>query len=315
MRTIGKAAVMLAAGLSLAAPAEAQRVWQGGRWVSMPNRGAPAAPSAPVAPPVGRPAPHFQGGSFHGTPPRGVPGRQWTAPGAHGRTRWGGTIDGRWYAGHRAPGGWNAYRRLGRGSYLPGYWQGNDFLIGDYLAWGLAQPPYGYHWTRYYDDAVLVDDRGAVWDDVDGIDWQDGAAYADSSYDYSYSEGSAGTSYAAPYGGGYAQPIPVPAAPAYAPPPVAYGGGYVAPAPIIAAPVVAPPPVVTYGGATYGYGAAYSYAAPGTSVVVIQGAPAVTTTTVTEEVVQQSVVKVRRAAPRRVYRKPRRVACCACGCR
>ncbi len=119
-----------------------------------------------------------------------MPGRTMTATGQQrsGQQRWGGTVNGRWYGGTRAPGGWNAYRRPVRGFALPHYWIAPSFYINDFASYGLAPPPYGYSWNRYYDDAVLVDTRGQVWDSVSGLDW-DG---------YGYAQGGAGGA-----GGGY----------------------------------------------------------------------------------------------------------------
>ncbi|HVJ02608.1 MAG TPA: RcnB family protein [Sphingomonas sp.] len=126
-------AAPLGAGLIFAAtPAAAQQVWQNGRWVVLPP------PSQPVVMPV---KPH----------------------------NWGPMVNGRWEAGYRAPGGWAAYRRLDRGAELPEFWRG--YRVPNYLALGLAAPPQGYSWVRYYDDAVLVDTRGRVWNSVGGVAW------------------------------------------------------------------------------------------------------------------------------------------------
>lgn len=106
--------------------------------------------------------------------PRGVPGGfNGPRPGAaHAyRPRWGGRIAGRWWAGMRAPGGWRAYRRPVRGWALPSYWVQPGWYVSDWASYGLPQPPYGYAWSRYYDDAVLIDGRGAVYDRVGGIGW------------------------------------------------------------------------------------------------------------------------------------------------
>ena len=122
--------------------------------------------------------------------------RGW-APGRAGRPnmphrpRWGGMTQGRWYAGYDAPGGWNAYRRPSRGWTLPRYWYAPSFYITDYATYGLGAPAPGYLWTRYYDDAVLVDSGGRVYDSVTGIDWARGdAAYdgGDAGYDDGYAE-------------------------------------------------------------------------------------------------------------------------------
>ena len=102
----------------------------------------------------------------------------------HGN-RWGSKIGGHWWAGANAPGGWNAYRPPHRGWRMPGYWNSSRFYIADWTDYGLSQPPSGYHWARYYDDAVLIDDRGSVYDTVGGLDWDgydDGYAGNDTVY-------------------------------------------------------------------------------------------------------------------------------------
>ncbi len=311
---------LLAIALLAAAPAAAQGRPGGPGWQGPPP-GAPGAsygggaipapgqvrygpPPGPVAPPHAGPVPGapiggsrvWQNGRWVGMPP------QTGYRGEHRRDRWGGTIDGRWYAGAHAPGGWRGYHRLGRGGRLPHYWLNNSFRIPDYLSWGLAAPPPGYFWVRYYDDAVLADDRGEVWDSIGGIGWADGDAYADS---YEAVEPSVD----------YAPPRPLPPAPPIMPvdPNVYYqdyGRGYAAPV------AVAPPPpsVQVYGGSYGSYQAgAYYYGVPTSSTVVVT--VPTTTTTVTEEVIE---TRTYRAAPRRVVRKApvrRRVACCVCGCR
>lgn len=85
--------------------------------------------------------------------------------------RWGGRTDGRWWAGSRAPGGWAAYQRPLRGSALPAYWAVPQWQVRDWSAFDLPAPPAGQRWTRYYDDAVLVDGRGIVHDTIGGVDW------------------------------------------------------------------------------------------------------------------------------------------------
>lgn len=122
--------------------------------------------------------------------------------------RWGGRIQGRWWGGMRAPGGWGAYRRPVRGWVLPSYWVQPNWYVTNWSAYGLAQPPYGYNWSRYYDDAVLIDGRGTVYDSVDGIGWDqvDEAGYA---YGDDYADG-----YDGAYDNGYAPapqlPYPAP---------------------------------------------------------------------------------------------------------
>ncbi|MEE2916988.1 MAG: RcnB family protein [Pseudomonadota bacterium] len=116
-------------------------------------------------------------GGRHGPSDRGQWTRgQWNGTRAWHGPRWGGQIGGRWWGGMRAPGGWGAYRRPVRGWALPGYWIAPGWHINDWQAYGLRQPPYGYTWSRYYDDAVLIDPRGTVYDSVGGIDWSRGDA-------------------------------------------------------------------------------------------------------------------------------------------
>ncbi|MEG8057952.1 RcnB family protein [Sphingomonas sp. 22L2VL55-3] len=86
-------------------------------------------------------------------------------------SRWGSKIGGRWWAGANAPGGWAGYRRPHRGWVVPAYWNAPRFYVGDWSNYGLAQPPQGYNWVRYYDDAVLIDARGSVYDTTSDIDW------------------------------------------------------------------------------------------------------------------------------------------------
>ncbi|QUT04324.1 RcnB family protein [Sphingobium phenoxybenzoativorans] len=89
----------------------------------------------------------------------------------HATHRWGQRVDGRWRGGHDAPGGWAAYRRPAYGFALPRYWIQPAYYIADYRAYGLPVPNYGYGWSRYYDDAVLTDQYGRVYDSRSGIDW------------------------------------------------------------------------------------------------------------------------------------------------
>ncbi|MGN6376284.1 MAG: RcnB family protein [Sphingomonas sp.] len=117
-------------------------------------------------------------------------GGQWRWHGGGARHDWGGRVGGRWIGGTRAPGGWSGYHRPVRGWALPGYWLAPSFYVTDWGAYGLGAPPYGYHWSRYYDDAVLVDQYGRVMDWSGDVDWDGGYqdGYSDrSDYDYDYS--------------------------------------------------------------------------------------------------------------------------------
>jgi len=120
------------------------------------------------------------------------PGAPYAVPGATTVTtlrtprdggRWGSRVDGRWWGGANAPGGWAAYRRPSRGAVLPRYWVSPRFYVNDWAAYGLARPARGYYWARYYDDAVLIDGRGTVFDSVDAVDWDRAAPRDDSDFD------------------------------------------------------------------------------------------------------------------------------------
>lgn len=117
-------------------------------------------------------------GPVHVAPRPGTPFRPLPTTAA---PRWGSKVGGRWWGGVNAPGGWNAYRRPVRGQAVPVYWNTPRFYISDWSAYGLARPQYGYNWARYYDDAVLIDSRGSVYDTASDIDWDryDGDTYAD----------------------------------------------------------------------------------------------------------------------------------------
>lgn len=303
------------AAVALATPAEAQRAWRDGQWVA---RGAAdrAAPRPGASYPAPQPAASYPARSVPRAPlnpPRtDMPRADKSRPGNPGG-RWGGKVGGRWEGGTRAPGGWGAYRRPVRGWTLPSYWIGGSYFVSDWSNWGLSSPPYGYQWVRYYDDAVLVDRSGKVWDSVSGVDWDRGGGYAEA-------DAYAGGAYAsaAGGGGGYGADYPdydyddepYPSRPIPSQP---YPGGY-APPPAYAAPAAqspcGTPSPCSYRGGGYqggyaqgggyaagGYG--YYYTAPVTTTIVIQSAPVVTTT-VTEEVIEERVVTY--AAPRTVRR-------------
>jgi hypothetical protein len=243
--------------------------------------------------------------------------------------------DGRWEAGFRAPGGWNSYRRLHRGHSLPGYWRGSDFRVHDYLTFGLSAPPPGYSWTRYYDDAVLVDHDGRVWDSIDGISWGGAVAAASAGAGYASASSAAGA------GAGYPPPRIEPVDPddyydrddrdyrddGPPPPPYDERGPYRGPYPGgYSAPVAPPPPSVVYGapppcaqvcpsgypaGMTWQNGAwvgSYGAYAGGTTTTVVVIPAATTTTTTVTEYVERSYV---RRPTKRLMRKYRP----NCGCR
>jgi hypothetical protein len=188
--------MIASAGLTLlaggAADAQQRIVQHGpGAGYGIPGR-APMQPVRPQVRPMGH-GPAMQPGRPNVRPMPGRPGGQF-----HGQ-RWGSKIGGRWWGGANAPGGWAGYRRPYRGWAVPSYWISPRFYINDWAGYGLTQPYNGYNWVRYYDDAVLIDGRGSVYDTVSGLDWDGG--YQDG-YGDPYADDSV---YSGPGDRGYAQ--------------------------------------------------------------------------------------------------------------
>lgn len=314
-------------------PAPRAGGWQGGARTGA-AAGMPRAPrpmtSGPATPRPGG----WQGGTprpggWHGGPRPGG----WHGAARPGRS-WGGQVGGRWWGGARAPGGWAGYHRPSRGYRVHSYWIAPSFYIGNWGNYGWPAPPRGYAWSRYYDDAVLIDGSGNVYDARYGIDWDrydrgpvpyyagDDDYYDDRDDDRddrhpddevtgggesrgtwrgtwtgSYNGGPV-EEYEGEYTGGYRRHDADDEDRRYGadyPPPDSRGG---------------PPPRVEY---EYGIGAPpYGYGAPGVTTVTVQSAPVVTTTTTTveEEVVYGTSRKVGakrkwtpKAKPRCVCRK------------
>jgi len=70
------------------------------------------------------------------------------------------------------PGWWGgSFQRPVRGFILPSFWLTPTYIISDWQGYGLAEPGGGRRWVRYYDDAVLVDDRGMIYDSVHDVAW------------------------------------------------------------------------------------------------------------------------------------------------
>lgn len=89
-----------------------------------------------------------------------------------------GVSNGRWQM--MRPGGWQwggpgwwggSFRRPVRGFILPSFWLTPAYVVSDWQSYGLAEPGGGRRWVRYYDDAVLVDDRGMIYDSVHDVAW------------------------------------------------------------------------------------------------------------------------------------------------
>ncbi|MDM7955394.1 RcnB family protein [Blastomonas sp.] len=74
--------------------------------------------------------------------------------------------------GARLPVGAQAYVRPFRGFLLPRVWVAPTYYIANWQGYGLPRPAQGYGWSRYFDDAVLTDRNGRVYDSVQGVDWQ-----------------------------------------------------------------------------------------------------------------------------------------------
>ena len=283
------------------------------------------------------------------TPPRPMPQASrpyptssYPGPSATMRSpqHWGSSVGGPWWGGVNAPGGYASYRQPYRGYRVPSYWVSPRFNVSDYSYYALPQPLSGYRWVRYYDDAVMIDRGGSVYDYRSGIDW-------DGRYDDRRSNGLGGAIAGAAVGGvagnliagrgdrlggtligagvGGAAGYAIDRSrdrrgsgaryDAYRDGPSPYAGDYGYDDYSTAGPSTWVSPdgstTVTTGGGGYvdSYpvvSAPYGYMAGGSvTTVTIQGAPMVTTTT-TEEIVEDRVSYtrpvVRRAYGKRVYR-------------
>lgn len=72
------------------------------------------------------------------------------------------------------PGGGNVYQAPSYGYTLPRQWIAPSHYVADYRRFGLPTPAPGYGWSRYYDDMVLTDRWGRVYDWRNGRDMRDG---------------------------------------------------------------------------------------------------------------------------------------------
>lgn len=112
-------------------------------------------------------------------------------------------------------GGLDRPQRVGRfrpraGFFMPSFFVSPTYFVADWWSYGLAEPGYGQRWVRYYDDAVLIDRRGYIYDTAPGVDWggygfgPDGG-YRDGAFDDRYEDDAvswgSGTYYARPYRG------------------------------------------------------------------------------------------------------------------
>lgn len=70
-----------------------------------------------------------------------------------------------------APVAANAYRQPGYGYQLPGQWMSAPYFMPNYQFYRLPRPAAGFGWSRYYNDAVLTDRYGRVYDWRSDVDW------------------------------------------------------------------------------------------------------------------------------------------------
>jgi hypothetical protein len=98
-------------------------------------------------------------------------------PGAHDGMGAGQTMQ--WHAPPRPrgwvwgrPGWWGgSHQPAIRGYILPSYWLSPAYVIPYPAGYGLADAGWERRWVRYYDDAVLVDQRGLIYDSVHNVAW------------------------------------------------------------------------------------------------------------------------------------------------
>ena len=112
-------------------------------------------PGMGMAPMMGMPKPNMPN-MMHGPKPDMPPMVHGPRPGYHGIPRT------------------DVYRRPHRGFVLPQYWVQPTFYLSNYSSYGLRAPTNGNYWSRYYDDAVLTDNRGYVQDYRSDIAWDSG---------------------------------------------------------------------------------------------------------------------------------------------
>lgn len=178
------------------------------------------------------------------------------------------------------------YRHIDRGGMVPQRWWGPRVQVRNWRMYGFPQPFAGGRWIRYYDDALLIDGYGRVYDSRPGWDWDrygERWDYEDDGVPVYAEEGMAdGYGYSERYehremvpGPQVRQRVYVQQAPMMPPPP--------------------PPPA-------YGYGYGYGY-----------GGVVVTETTVTEApVVEQRTFVTYETVRVRAKHHHRRVVRCVC---
>lgn len=272
MRSLAFTGVVASAVLLAAAPVAAA---DSGRVARAPANGQVGVPDISLRPPLGAPGMHAPRTSH----PGGWTPGGWSYHGGGERTgwqgrRWGGSS---WTGGNWSRGNWSRYHRPRRGSTLPRYWIAPSFVVSNWSSYGLAEPGYGRNWVRYYDDAVLVDGGGSIYDVRYGIDWDrydhgPVPEYVGNGDNYDYDYGYDGHDDAVAWG------WRVPSASPY--PPLVY------------------------------------YAPPGTTTFIVQSSPVVTTTTTTfveEEIVHHAPKKAwTKPKPKKAWKPSPPSCCCIC---
>ncbi len=80
----------------------------------------------------------------------------------------------------------NAYRPPHYGFRLPPQWLSAPYFIPNYSLYRLPRPAAGFGWSRYYNDAVLTDSYGRVYDWRSDLDWSRDTRWAAEDYSDSY---------------------------------------------------------------------------------------------------------------------------------
>lgn len=161
------------------APPQAPSAPRGSHWgargpSAMPRSAAPAPAGRAYAarPPAGRPqmpAPARPGGHYAGQ----MPGGQIHGGQMRGRSFQGGQFHGRSFHGGAGGGArFGHFQRIHRGGFVPQFWWGPQFVVRNWGGYGFPQPFAGGRWIRYYDDALLIDRYGRVYDARSDWNWE-----------------------------------------------------------------------------------------------------------------------------------------------
>ena len=161
MRTL--VILSLAASMGLA-PAIAESVPGSGRTLAT-NADWASVPTIALQPPVMTPP-------AAATAP--APAGNWSSSGGWrgSAAAWQQPRPGRWNQTRGAPGRVVGRFRPRPGVFIPRAFVSPVFFVPNWWSYGLAEPAYGQRWVRYYDGAVLIDDRGYIYDTAPGIDWE-----------------------------------------------------------------------------------------------------------------------------------------------